>query len=183
MLAGAIAVALLGYIAVNALRTEGPGSRGVPAGERLPAFAAPLALSPLEGDADVSRRACEVRGPDVLNACELVERGPAVLAFFAAGADRCADQVDRLDGMRERFPDVGLAAVAIRGDRTDLRHTVRERGWRLPVAHDGDGAVANLYRVVVCPVTTFAARGGAVRGTALGELGERELAVRIEALR
>jgi hypothetical protein len=183
VLVGVLAVAVLAYVSVNSLRTEGPGSRGVPAGEPLPAFAAPLALSDLEGNSEVSDRACDVRGPDVLNACELAERGPVVLAFFAEPSDRCNDQVDMLDRLRPRFPDVGFAAVAIRGDRDDLRELVRERGWTLPVAHDQDGAVTNLYRLAVCPATTFADRGGMVRGTALGSLDERELVARIERLR
>jgi hypothetical protein len=49
------------------------------------------------------------------------------------------------------------------------------------VAHDRDGAVTNLYRVAVCPTTTFAV-DGKVRSTAIGALGERELAVRVEGL-
>jgi hypothetical protein len=149
----------------------------------LPPFAAPLALSRLEGDANVSVDACEVRGRDVLNVCELAEQGPVVLAFFAEPSDRCDDQVDALDRLRAKYPDVRFAAVAIRGDRDDLRRLVRERGWRLPVGHDRDGAVTNLYRVAVCPAVTFADRGGDVRGTAIGSLSERELEARVERLR
>jgi hypothetical protein len=73
-----------------------------------------------------------------------------------------------LDDLRGRFPEVQFAAVAIRGDRDALRRRVRERGWRLPVGHDRDGAVANAYAVAICPVVTFAARGGEVRRTLLG---------------
>jgi hypothetical protein len=180
---GVLAVAALAYITLNSLRTAGPGSGGVPAGERLPAFAAPLALSDLEGDANVSERACRVRGPDVLNACELAERGPVVLAFFAEPVERCDDQIDVLDRVQARFPDVQFAAVAIRGDRDELRRRVRERGWDLPVAHDRDGAVANDYAVAVCPAITFAHRGGAVARTALGAQDERALVAAVEALR
>jgi len=178
---GVLAVAAIVYISLNSLRTEGPGSRGVPAGETLPAFAVPLALSGLDGDANVSDEACEVRGRDVLNSCELAERGPVVLAFFAEPAERCDAQVDVLDRVRARFPDVGFAAVAIRGDRDALRRRVRERGWRLPVGHDRDGAVANAYAVAICPTITFAA-GGRVRSTAFGALDERALAARVREL-
>ena len=168
LLVGVLAIAAIAYITFNSARTEGPGSRGVAAGGELPAFAAPLALSRLDGDANLSERACRVRGPDILTSCERAERGPVVLGFFAEPADRCDDQIDVLDDLRARFPEVQFAAVAIRGDREALRRRVRERGWRLPVGHDRDGAVANAYAVAVCPVVTLAARGGEVRRTLLG---------------
>jgi AhpC/TSA family len=183
LIVGVIAVAVIAYISYNAVRTEGPGSRGVPAGDELPPFAVPLALSGLEGDANVSERACDVRGEAVLNVCELAERGPVVLAFFAEPAERCDAQIDVLDRMRTRFPEVQFAAVAIRGDRDDLRRRVRERGWQVPVGHDRDGAVANLYAVAVCPTITFAARGGEIRQTTFGSQTERELEAAIEGLR
>jgi AhpC/TSA family len=182
LIAGVVALAILGYITYNSLVTEGPGSRGIEAGSDLPAFAVPLALSGLEGDANVSDRACEVRGDDVLNVCELAERGPVVLAFFAEPVARCDDQIDVVDRLRERFPEVQFAAVAIRGDRDDLRRRVRERGWELAVGHDSDGAVANAYAVAVCPQITFARRGGEVTGTAFGSQDEAALAERIEEL-
>jgi AhpC/TSA family protein len=179
-LVGVLVVAILCYIALNTLRTHGPGSRGVPAGRQLPPFAVPLATSTLQGDANVATRpdegaagrrpACQVRGPRILNSCQLAERGPVALAFFATKSRRCEDQVSALDRLRARFPDVGFAAVAIRGSRADVRALVRTRGWRLPVGYDHDGAVANAYGVAVCPTMTFAYRGGKVAGTALSAL-------------
>ena len=182
LIAGLVAVAVIAYISYNSLQTEGPGSRGVEPGRELPAFAVPLALSDLEGDANVSERACEVRGADVLNVCELAERGPVVLAFFAEPSERCDDEIDVLDRLRTRFPDVQFAAVAIRGDRDDLRRRVRERGWRLPVGHDRDGAVANAYAVAVCPTITFAERGGEIRRTVFGSQTEAQLDDALEEL-
>jgi hypothetical protein len=179
---GVLAVAAIAYISLNSLSTEGPGSRGVPAGEPLPPFAVPLALSDLEGAANVSDRACAVRGPRVLNVCELAEQGPVVLAFFAEPSERCNDQVDVVDRVRARFPDVRFAAVAIRGDRDELRRLVRQRGWELPVGHDHYGAVANAYAVAICPTITFAARGGDVASTAFGALDERALEARVARL-
>ncbi len=129
-----------------------------------------------------SRPACSVRGPEILNVCELAERGPVVLAFLATRSGRCAQQVDVLDRIAPRHPEVRFAAVGVRGDHEQLRRTVRERGWRLPVGYDHDGAVANLYRVAVCPSITFARRGGEVAGNALEFLDERALAARVEAL-
>jgi len=124
-----------------------------------------------------------VRGPDVLNICELAERGPVVLAFFAEPSERCDDEIDLLDRIRPRHPRIQFAAVAVRGDREDLRRRVRERGWRLAVGHDRDGAVANAYAVAVCPTITYAARGGEIKDTTFGSQTERELESALEGLR
>ena len=155
----------------------------------MPPFAAPLASSKLDGDANLatepgqgqqgSRPACEVRGPDIVNSCALAERGPVVLAFLATRSERCDRQIDALQAVAGDYPDVSVAAVAIRGDRDDLRRTIRERGWTLPVAYDRDGAVANAYAVAICPTITFAHRGGNVEGTSLELLEGAELRRRI----
>ena len=171
-------LAILAYISLNTLRTEGPGSRGIPAGRSLPPFAAPLVLSDLEGDANVATRrnhgnaagarpACDVRDPRALNVCALVRRRPVVLAFLTPGAEHCVAELDAIERVAPRFPRVAFAAVAVSGDRDDLRKLVREHGWSFPVAQDRDGAVANLYGVAVCPTVVFAHPGGRVMRTAL----------------
>ena len=99
----------------------------------------------------------------MLNVCELAERGPVVLAFFAEPIGRCVEQIDVLDRLRSRFPDVQFAAVAIRGDRGDLRERGARARLAAAVGHDENGAVANAYAVAVCPQITFAARGGEVQ--------------------
>jgi AhpC/TSA family len=192
-MAGVAVVLGLAYVTLNTVRTEAPGSRGVKAGSRLPPFAAPLALSGLTGDANLAtgpgagpqgeRPACSVRGPDVLNSCQLAERGPVVLAFVAVRSDACKRQIDALERMRPRYPDVSVAAVAIRGDRDELRAVIRRRGWKLPIAHDADGAVANAYAVAICPTVTFAHRGGRVQGTTVSLLEGAPLRERIERIR
>ena len=176
---GVLALAVIAYISYNSIVTEGPGSRGVESGGELPEFAVPLALSDLEGDADMS---CDERGEDVLNVCELSDRGPVVLAFFAEPIGRCVEQIDVLDRLRARFPDVGFAAIAMLGDRGELRERIRAQGWGLPVGHDEDGAVANAYAVAVCPQITFARRGGDVVRTTFGSQTEAELTAAIEEL-
>ena len=109
---GVLVVLGLAYITLNTLGTEKPGSRGVPNGSKLPPFAVPIATSKLKGDAQVDpSKACKVRGSDVLNSCQLAERGPVVLAFFATRSKRCEQQVDVIERVRRRFPDVGFAAV------------------------------------------------------------------------
>jgi hypothetical protein len=187
---GVVLILGLLYITVNSIRTESPGSKGVDAGGELPPFAAPLATSSIDKDANVAvkardgvPRACDVRQPGVFNVCEAAERGPVVLGFLAVRSDRCLRQIDVLDRLRPRFPDVQFGAVAIRGDRDLLRRDIRERGWGLPVAYDRDGAVANAYAVAVCPMITFARKGGEVAATTLGEASEAEIVKDIERIR
>ena len=191
-LVGVVGVVVLAYITLNTLRTESVGSRGPQAGERLPPFAMPLAESRSDADANIATRpgsgpegarpACTVRGREILNVCELAEQGPVVLAFLATRSGRCAEQVDVLDALAPRHPDVRFAAVSVRGDHEQLRRTARARGWELPVGYDHDGAVANIYGIAICPTVTFARRGGEVAGTALEFLDERALTTRVEAL-
>lgn len=197
---GILLVAILAYVGYNTVTTEGPGSEGVTAGNDIPPFAAPLALANLtcknsdgeeaECDANVSTApvdggpiACDARGENIVNSCELTEEGPLVLAFLAEPSGRCVDQVDVLDAMAPRFPDVSFAVVAIRGEHDELNALIREQGWEIPVAYDHDGAVANAFSVAICPTITFAAQGGEVTRTTLGTVGEAEIAREIRELR
>jgi hypothetical protein len=191
---GVAVVIALAYITLNTIRTQGPGSRGPAAGSQLPPFAMPLATSSLQGDANLATRrgegslgakpACEVRGPQILNICQLAERGPVVLAFTVTRSKTCERQVDALEALRPRFPDVGFAAVAVRGSRSDLVKLIHQHRWTLPVGYDHDGAVANAYGAAVCPMVTFAYRGGRVQGTSVtGVLSGQALADRIALLR
>jgi len=185
------AVAVIG--AINSLPNEGRSIRGPKPGGTLPHFSAPLATSSLEGDANIRQNekgadsagpvpACEVRSPDVLNSCRLTRR-PSVITFvFDRGAD-CHPQVDRVERMRQSVKGVNFAVVYFtRMDRTELRKVVERRGWKLPVAVDEDGAVANLLRVGGCPTTVFAYRGGKVRRAVLGPITEQGLRERSRAL-
>jgi hypothetical protein len=190
--AGVVAVLLLAWVSVNALRSEGPGSEGVRSGARLPPFAAPLALGPVEGDVNVARRAgqgaagsrpaCAVRGPGILNVCALWARGPVVLAFLATRGARCTGELDVLERARRAHPGVQFAAVSIRGERAELRALVRHHGWGFPVGHDRDGVLANLYGVAVCPHLTYALPGGRVTATSVGTLGADALERRLDEL-
>ena len=101
------AVALIVYVSLNTLRSDHVGSEGLKAGSRLPPFAAPLALGSLDGDVNVARKAgqgsagdrpaCSVRGPGILNSCELGERGPFVLAFMATRGAQCTRELDAME--------------------------------------------------------------------------------------
>jgi hypothetical protein len=181
-LVGAVAVVVLAYITLNSVRTE--GLTGLQRGAPLPPFAVPAAARASDADARVSADACSVRGPGVITSCALTERGPVVLAFVVTAAGDCEDQVDVLDRVAPRFPDVAFAAVVVRGGAEELRALVRERRWRVPVGHDHDGAVAIRYGLGgVCPLFTFAGRDGRVAGTELGVLDQAALRERVAALR
>jgi hypothetical protein len=187
-----VGLALVAYVSLNTLRTDSVGSQGLEAGAKVPPFAAPLALGSIEGDVNVARKpnqgsagkrpACTVRGPQILNSCELGERGPFVLAFLATRGAQCTRELDRLARVGARHPDVQVAAIAIRGDRDDLRALVRRHRWRFPVAWDRDGILANLLGVAVCPQLTYALSGGVVQGTSVGELDDAKLDRRFVAL-
>ena len=190
-LVGVVGVVVLAYITLNSLRTEGLSTHGLEPGSALPPFAMPLATSASDADADIAtepnrgpegkRPACTVRGPEILNVCELQERGPVVLAFVVTQAGDCARQLDVLDRVAARVPRVAFAAVAVRDDRDRLRRLIRERRWRVPVGYDSDGAVGNLYGLgLVCPLLTFAGRDGRVERTEVGFLDEAAL---VEAAR
>jgi hypothetical protein len=168
------------------------GARGVPPGEVIPPFAVPLATGTLDGDANIAkgegegqagdRPACEVRGPEVLNGCALREAGPLVLAFFTVRNRDCVAEIDAMQSVRSQLPGVQMAAIAIRGDRDDLRDLVRRHGWSFPVGYDRDGALSNAYHVQVCPQLTFARRGGAVMETTFGKLLPAELVTKARRL-
>jgi hypothetical protein len=194
---GIVAVLALGYVTINTLRSNGPGSRGVAVGRPAPPFAAPLATSDLQGDVNFatgrgggdagSVPACSVHGPRVLNLCDLYARRPVVLAFFAAPGKACVRELDVLDRVGAAHPDVAFAAVALgarerSGERDRVRRLVRAHRWRLPVAYDADGVLANLYGVAVCPQISYLRRGGRVAGTSLGELGAAGVTARVVAL-
>jgi len=189
---GVVGLLLVALISLNGFRSDGPGSRGVATGGQAPPFAAPLALTGLQGDVNVAVAAgsgdagavpaCSVRGTDVLNVCALYERGPVVLAFFAARGEECVTQLDRLDDVAARHPGVRFAAVSIRGDRDGLRRLIRDRRWRFPVGYDADGILANAYGVAICPQITFVRKGGAVQATSLGAITARDLEARVRRL-
>jgi hypothetical protein len=186
-LVGILMFMVLGVLLfVQTIPNRGESLFGPQRGDRLPSFAAPLATSTLEADANLCQRrpcpegagdipACEVHRPDVFNVCELRDE-PLVMTFvFDRGAD-CFPQVDRAERVSESVSGVRFATVYFsHKERDEVRGLVRARGWRQPVALDSDGQVANLYRVGGCPTTVFARAGGRVARTRLGNLTEAEL--------
>jgi hypothetical protein len=175
------------------LPNQGEGLEGPEKGSRLKAFAAPLALGNVEGDANVCQRepcpeqaggrpACHLTSEQVVNLCELRRKPLVLTVIFDRGAD-CYPQVDRTERVRRDFSDVNFATLFFtRKERGEIRKLVQARGWQQPVGVDRDGAVANLYGVGGCPTTIFARAGGEVVDTKLGNLTEDELSRRAAAL-
>jgi hypothetical protein len=173
---GLLAVLILALITVNTIVTKPNGDKGIEPGHVVPPFAVPLAVGDLPGDADVATSAdqgaagrvpaCQERGSQILNVCQLYERGPVVLALFVDSGS-CPAIVSDLQALAPSFPGVQFAAVAIKGESAALRRLVRTRGLSLPVGIDRDGALAALYKVATCPQVTFAYPGGLVQSRAL----------------
>jgi hypothetical protein len=171
--AGLLIVAL---IAINTVLTRPNVASGIEPGHRMPPFAVPLALGGLVGDANVATGphqgaaghvpACTVRGPEILNVCQLYEQGPVVLALFVDGGS-CPAILSDMQALAPSFPGVRFAGVAIKGSRGPLRRLMRSHGLSLPVGIDRDGVLAGLYKVASCPQVTFAYPGGVVQSSAL----------------
>jgi hypothetical protein len=187
-----LAIVVLVLITVNTITTKPNGSAGVGPGGKLPPFAVPLALGNLKGQANIATGpnqgsagrvpACSVRGPQVLNICQLYERGPVVLALFVDGGS-CPDVLSDMQALAARYPQVSFAAVAIKGERSGVRKLIHERGLTFPVGLDPDGALAALYKVASCPQLTFSERGGTAQGQAMLNAPSRAaLRARIEEL-
>jgi thiol-disulfide isomerase/thioredoxin len=201
-------IVLIAIAAINSLRTSEGGvlGSGGDRGIALPQFAVPEARGPVEGDANVyqddcasselpcpedQRRApaCEVAGPEVesgeiIRVCDLFER-PLVLSFWFTRGGDCLPTQDVVDRVASRYRGrVNFLSVNVRDDRDTVREIIEERGWELPVAHDADGAVSNIYRVGVCPTVAFAYPGGIMRGAKVGseELSEDQLVAEVERL-
>jgi hypothetical protein len=206
-----VGLAFVGLVAVagiNALRTsEGGvlgsgGDRGTP----LAQFAVPEARGPVEGDANVYQDdcasselpcpaddqrtpACEVSGPDVdsgdiIRVCDLFDR-PLVISFWFTRGGDCLPTQDVVDAVASRYRGrVNFLSIDVRDERETVRNVIEERGWQIPVGHDRDGAVSNIYRVGVCPTVAFAYPGGILKGAVVGseELTAEGLTAQVEAL-
>lgn len=184
-IAGVIVLVLAG---ISTLPHEGAGYRGVPRGARLAPFAAPLASSRFDNDANVQPRAggghpaaCSVRGAGIVNLCDL-RRRPLVITFIATGGAGCGVQLDRVQRVRARFPGVTFLGVITHKSLADAQAMVRQHGWTMPVALDRDAALLNLYGIGDCPTTVFARAGGVSAGSKNGDLSVAQLTARVRAL-
>lgn len=195
--AGAIgAIALVAFVLFVSASVffdgeDGPGAAGLPAGTAAPRFSAPLVDGPtkdeyevnvLKEETDGNPAACDVRGPNAVNACTLWREKPVVVSFFTTGSDGCVQEVDLMERVRRAYPKVGFIAVSLGEERERTRELKASRGWGMPVAYDLSGALSALYGVAVCPHTTFVRRGGEVAGTDVGALDEPGFRAALDAL-
>jgi hypothetical protein len=191
---GIVAVLVAGALAIGSTRPAGPGAGGLATGAQAPPFAVVLATSEARCDSDDdpcdanvaasgagdqgeagSRPACEVRGPTVLNLCELTERGPLVLGLMATRDADCVASFDGLAALPRRHRGLQVAVVSIRGELGDLRAVVAGRRWSFPVGWDRDGVLASLYGVATCPYVVALRWRGRVRSTLLRSFSPADL--------
>ena len=167
---GVAAVILIAVVSLNTLDEPREGGSGPPLGEPIPKFAAPVAGSGLEFDANVNQSAddpapgdtpaCDVRDDGALRSCDYTDR-PLVLTFIVPTAE-CEAFVGRVERLRGRFPRVNFLTV-ISGRAADADKVVEKYGWRQPVALDRNGDVLTRYRFGLCPNVVLASRGGVAR--------------------
>lgn len=178
------AIAIVTLVNTIANRESGTlGFGGEAAGAPLAPFAVPDVASDLEGDANIDpERACAVDEPGAIRLCDFEPR-PLVLSFWFTRGGDCEAQQDVVSAVHDRFRgEVGFLSINIRDDREQVAAMARARGWSMPVGHDRDGALSNLYRVGGCPTFVFAEPGLKLAEAVVGELSEAELSSRVRDL-
>jgi hypothetical protein len=184
---GIFGLLLVIIISVYQFVAHGIGTVGVPPGKALHYFAAPLATSTLEGDANLNPP-CTLghHDPRALNTCLVLARVPMVLGFFVAGSNDCKREIDALQTVSTQFApgQVQFAAVAVHAGHRETAAIVRSHHWTIPVAYDRDGAVGVFYGVETCPIVELAFRGGIVADRLIGDhwLSAAAVAARVRVL-
>ena len=190
---GVAALVVVIVVAFNSLPNAGRGSRGPEEGKRIPVFAAPLLEGDLEGDTNIKQNrnddavdnetpACDVRGDDIFNVCELFADKPLVLVL-AATSGECEEELAAAALLSQEMPEIQFAATITGNSREQARDTVRSAGVRFPVGWDEPPPVLfNLYRIAFCS-TAFVERGGELREfESNNPLSEAELRAGAEGL-
>lgn len=200
LIAGLIFAAVIVVATINMLGSNDEGTLGLDKVARrwpLPEFAVPDAAGRLEGDANVAQDdcatadvpcssprdpACRVRVSGAIRVCDLFDR-PLVLSFWFTRGGRCVAQQDVVNRVYARYRGrVSFLSLNVRDDRDTVRELIRDRGWRMPVGYDRDGAVDSLYRVGGCPTFAYAYPGGTLEDASIGELSVSRLEAHVRAL-
>ena len=179
------AVLALAYVHVQHARDRcARVARRAERGE-LPPFAVPLALSNLEGDAQVDpARPARCAGREYLNSVRVAaERGRCAIAFFATS--RPLQRQMNVVGASPALPRRRLRGrLGARRPRGGAPQTARARSWRLSIGYDHDGAVTNACATRYAPhhlrregrkvvSTSSRCSGGRAGETARKRSGER----------
>lgn len=195
-----IAFAVVVVLAIIHQSGQGTGTLGLDQMPRhwpLPEFAVPLASGTLEGDANVAQDdcassslpcsdprtpACRVDERGAFRVCELFAK-PSLISFWFTKGGGCVEQQDVVNRVFERYRGrVAFLSLDVHDDPATVRSLAGERGWRMPVGYDRDGAVAALYRVGGCPTFAYVLPGGTLQSASIGDLTEEQLARRIDDL-
>jgi hypothetical protein len=159
-----VVIVFLIYLQVHTTRNS--SAIGIPAGQKLPRFVAPLATSQLNGVPSNAHPVCDPARParHGLNVCG---RQTLVLGLFAL-KQQCIKEVDTMQRIAPRFPTVKFAAVAVNANRGPVRALVRSHHWTIPIAYDVTGIVGEQYRFAVCPLVELVQPGGVVQRRLIG---------------
>ncbi len=196
LVVGLIFVAVIAVAAINTLGHKDEGTLGLDeVAQRwpLPEFAVPDAAGRLEGDANVAQDDCEtapdalpgrrlprasLRGPHRRRTARLrlLRQAPGALVLVLARAATASNSRMPSSRVYERYRGrVNFLSLDIRDDRGTVRELIRDRGWRMPVGYDRDGAVGSLYRVGGCPTFAYVYPGGTLQSASIGELTAAQL--------
>lgn len=185
MFVGLAFFAIVVIAMINLLRNDDNGTLGVnadDAGKPVAEFAVPDARGTLEGDAnifqddcasaenpcpseDVRDPACQIDPEGAIRICDLFDKPLAISFWFTRGGDCIAPQ-DAFDDAAAKYgDDVNFLSLNVRDSRDTVQGIIDERGWKVPVGLDPDGAVSNLFRVGGCPTLLLAYPGGIIYGS------------------
>jgi hypothetical protein len=185
---GAIGIGIAIVISALLFITRGVGTIGVPVGQHLHWFVAPLANSALNGDVNLNPH-CNPARPNrqALNLCPwFLHRTPVVLGLFVPASSDCVRQIDTMQTVSREFSDraVRFAAVAVNTSHSAAAKLARTHRWTFPVAYDRDGALGEIYGVEVCPMVELAYRDGIVKDRLAGDswLSPSALAAKVREL-
>jgi AhpC/TSA family len=169
---GLLGLVLVVVVSIAFLTSHRAGTAGVPPGQRIDRFAAPLANSTLNGPANPHPTCSPAKhDPRALNVCLLVARTPIVLGFFVTNSGGCERVVGAMQAVSREFPssEVRFAAVAVRTSQRAAAAAVRAHHWTIPVAYDETGVVGAAFGVEVCPIVELVYPGGVVARRLIGD--------------
>lgn len=177
-----VVIALFNMLQTTDSGTVGIGDVGI--GDKAAPFAVPLAMSDLDGDANVDPdQACSVAGDDVLRICDYFDK-PLVMSFwFTKQAASCIDYQDVFESVATKYEGkANFVSINIRDDRDRVRELIEEHGWKVPVGYDRDGAVSNMYRIGGCPTILFYEKGGILSRAEIEPADAEELGAQVRSL-